>query len=285
MRGVNGTYRFLIILLVLLGSTWQSAIAQEKHRVRLKADYVKYMETNCVLNIAASARIDKRNVDLPGLDLSVVNEVGEEEIMLGTVQTDHSGEAQMNIDLGALKADSLDTYTLSVKFQGADSLRRASRSVTFRDAAITARMIVRDSVHTLEAILKDTAKDSLLSDQNVIVQVERLFAPLLISDEINMTDEFGTILVAIPEGIPGVDGNLKLETVLEDSDDYGTVKAILNAPVGVPIADESGFDDRTLWSPRNKTPIFILLFTGLLILATWGTIFYLIRILYQIAKQ
>ena len=270
MRVANGIYRFLVIILLIWGSSWLSATAQEKHRVRLKADYVKIMDANSILNIAATARIDKRNVDLPGLDLSVVNEVGEEEITLGTVRTDPNGEAQMMIDLGALKADSLDTYSLSVKFKGTDSLRRASRSVTFRDAVIAARMIMRDSVHTLEAVLKDSAKDSLLSDQNVIVRVERLFAPLLISKEINMTDEFGTILVPVPEGIPGVDGNLKLEAVLEDSDDYGTVKAIINAPVGVPIVDESSFDERTLWSPRNKTPIFILLFTGLLVLATWG---------------
>lgn len=259
--------------------------SQDKHRVRLKADYIKYMEANSILKIGATARINKQTVDLPGLELSVINEVGEEEIMLGSVSTDHQGQASFMMDLGALQSDSLNAYTLSVNFIGTDTLRRTSRSVTFRDVDLIARLISRDSLHSIEAVLKDKAKDSVLADQNVIVQVERLFAPLLISDQINMTDDNGTILVSIPEGIPGVDGILKVEAVLADSDDYGTVKAMIDAPAGIPIVDESTYDERTLWAPRNKTPIFILLFTGVLILGTWGTILYLIRTLYKIAKH
>lgn len=257
MKKREETYSTLVLILFLLGIGFHLAQAQDKHRVRIRADYIKYMETNSFLEMTASARINKKNVNLPGLDLTVVNEIGEEEIILGTATTDQKGETSFTIDLGALKADSLDVYNLNIKFKGMDTLRRASRSVTFRDADLIARLISSDSVHTLEATLKDKAKDSLLSDQNVIVQVERLFAPLLISDEINMTDENGTILVTVPSDIPGVDGALKLEAVLEDSDDYGTVKAIVNAPIGVPIVDESSFDERTLWSPRNKTPLFI----------------------------
>ena len=259
--------------------------SQEKHRVRLKADYIKHMDAGSYLDIKASARINKRTIDIGGIELQVVNEIDGEEIELGNLTTDQKGEGVFALDLKTLKADSLHAYSLGVSFKGTDSLRRASRTVQFKDAALLANLVTRDSVNYIEAVLKDAVTDSLLSEQNVRVQVERLFAPLVLSEEINLTDENGTVLVAIPDGIPGVDGNLVIETVLEDSDDYGTVKTSLDAPIGVPIVDESSFDKRTLWSPRNKTPIFILLFTGLLVVGTWGTIIYLIRILFRIAKH
>ncbi|MBT8235139.1 MAG: hypothetical protein KJO04_03015 [Bacteroidia bacterium] len=259
--------------------------SQEKHRVRLKADYIKQMDARSYLDIKASARINKQTVAISGVELLVINEIDGEEIELGKLTTDQKGEGVFALDLNALKADSLHTYSLGVSFMGTDSLRRASRTVQFKDAALKAYLITRDSVYYIEAVLKDAVTDSLISEQNVKVQVQRLFAPLVLSDEINLTDDTGTILVAIPEGIPGVDSRLTIETVLEDSDDYGTLKATLDAPIGVPIIDESTYDERTLWGPRGKTPIFILLFTGLLVVGTWGTILYLIRILFKIAKH
>lgn len=285
MNIIRNIQAVLLISFLFFGVAELVGQSQEKHRVRLKADYIKYMDARSYLDVKASARIDKQTVSITGIELLVVNEIDGEEIELGTLTTDQKGEGVFALDLNALKADSLNTYSLGVSFMGTDSLRRASRAVQFKDAALVANLITRDSVHYIEAVLKDAVTDSLLVEQNVKVQVERLFAPLVLSDEINLTDDTGTVLVPIPDGIPGVDGNLAIETVLEDSDDYGTVKTIIDAPIGVPIVDESTFDERTLWSPRNKTPIFILLFTALLIVGTWGSILYLIRILFKIAKH
>ena len=61
-------------------------------------------------------------------------------------------------------------------------------------------------------------------------------------------------------------------------------KAIIKAPIGVPIVEESTFNERTLWAPRSKTPIFILVFANLIILAMWGIIIYLITNLFRINK-
>ena len=100
-----------------------------------------------------------------------------------------------------------------------------------------------------------------------------------------MTDEDGTIIAEVKEGIPGLDGNLAIEVVLNDSELFGTVKAIVNAPVGTPIVDESTFDQRTMWSPRNKTPLFLLIFPNILIFGIWGLIIYLITNLIKIKKS
>jgi hypothetical protein len=75
-----------------------------------------------------------------------------------------------------------------------------------------------------------------------------------------------------------------IEVVLNESDTYGTVKALVNAPVGTPIVDESTFDERKMWSPRSKTPIFLLIFPNLLIFGIWGLIIYLFVNLIKISK-
>jgi hypothetical protein len=139
-----------------------------------------------------------------------------------------------------------------------------------------AKLIIKDSINYISGTLKDAATDSILSDRFLNVQLQRLFRPLRIGEEFNSTDENGTIIVPIEEGMPGVDGILTFEVVLQDSDDYGTVKAMIKAPIGTPIMDESTFDERTMWSPRNKTPLFLLIFPNLLILGIWGIIVYLI---------
>ena len=80
-------------------------------------------------------------------------------------------------------------------------------------------------------------------------------------------------------------GNLIIEVVLKESDEFGTVIARVKAPIGVPIVEETTFDERTMWSPRNKTPLFLLIFPNLFILGVWGIIIYLIINLFKINKS
>ena len=284
-------YRF--VLLVFLGvfsinMAFQGLYAQEvkKNRVRLKLDYVKVMEGEAYLDISASAKIDKQNVDVSNITIEVFNEINDEEIHLGDVMTNMNGESRFIIkDFKLLKPDSTNVYTLAIAFKGNDLYKRASKSVSFRDAEITARIITKDSTNFVTATLKDISLDSLLVDHSLDVQVQRLFSPLKIGEEFNNTDENGTILVPVEDDIPGVDGVLTLEVVLNDSDDYGTVKALITAPIGIPIVEESTYDQRTLWSPRDKTPISILVFANLLIFGIWGMLFYLMYNLFKISKS
>ena len=160
--------------------------------------------------------------------------------------------------INELKADSSNVYSVTISFKGNESFKRASRTVSFKDASITTSIITKDSINYVKATLKETGTDSLLSDQFLNVQVQRLFRPLRIGEEFNSTDENGTIIVPVEEGIPGIDGNLTLEVVLRDSDDYGTVKAIINAPLGKPIVQDTNFDKRTMCLPRGA---FIMAFT------------------------
>lgn len=281
--------KFKTVFLVFLSVFFlTSGFSQEveKSKVRLKADYVKVMGGEVYFNMNASARVDGENIKVPDLDLTVYNEVGDEKIKLGETKTDVNGDAKLVLEgLNSIKPDSTNTYNVSISFKGNDSFKRASKSLSFRDAAIEAKLVTEDSINYISATLVDKSTDSVIVGALLRVQVQRLFKPLKIGEEYNITDDDGTVVVTIPEGIPGEDGNLTIEVVLNESDAFGTVKALVQAPVGSIKVDESKFDQRTMWSPRNKTPLFMLIFPNLLILGVWIIIIYLIINLFKIAKS
>lgn len=281
--------KFKTVFLVFLSVFFlTSGFSQEveKSKVRLKADYVKVMGGEVYFNMNASARVDGENIKVPDLDLTVYNEVGDEKIKLGETKTDVNGDAKLVLEsFNSIKPDSTNTYNVSISFKGNDSFKRASKSLSFRDAAIEAKLVTEDSINYISATLVDKSTDSVIVGALLRVQVQRLFKPLKIGEEYNITDDDGTVVVTIPEGIPGEDGNLTIEVVLNESDAFGTVKALVQAPVGSIKVDESKFERRTMWSPRNKTPLFMLIFPNLLILGVWIIIIYLIINLFKIAKS
>jgi len=280
---------FLVALSIfLLTIGFQNLHAQntKKNKVRIKAEYVKIMNGETYIDIKATSKIKKKNIKVSNIELILYNEIEDKKIKLGTTTTNMKGKSRFILKgLKTLKPDSTNTYTIRISFKGNDSFKKASKSISFKNADIPAQLITKDSINYITATLIDTGADSLIIGEALNVQVQRLFSPLRIGKEFNYTDENGTIVVPIEEGIPGLDGNLTIEIVLNDSDTYGTVKALVNAPIGIPIVDESTFDQRTMWSPRNKTPLFILIFTNLLIIGIWGILLYLITNLFKISKS
>ena len=277
-----------LFAMCLLNLHSNSAYGQkvEKNRMRISVDYVKLMDAEIYFNIKAAARVNNEPVRVSNVELTLANEFGDEEMELGKVTTDMNGESKFTLKgIEALRPDSTNTYTVTVAFDGNDLYKRASKSIRFKDVEIKAEMQTRDSVNLVRATLLDAVTLQPIPDQNLSVQVQRLFRPLVIGDPFNKTDEEGSVLVPVDDDIPGIDGNLTFEVVLKDSDEYGTVKAILHAPVGIPFEDESTFDQRTMWSPRSKTPLFLLIFPNIITLGMWGFIVYLIVNLFRIVKS
>ena len=277
-------YLGIFLFPILFGDV--NAQEVEKTAVRLKLDYTKVMDGQSYLDIKAIARIDGQMTDVPDISLEVYYEFEEEEFPLGTTKTDMNGKSRFLLpSLKEIKADSSNTYTLGIGFNGNDLYKRASKTVEFKDAKIATTLFTKDSINYIQAILTDVFLNEPIAEQSLRVQVKRLINPLRIGEEFNYTDENGTVIVPVEYGIPGIDGQLTLEVVYPDSDEYGTVKAVVEAPYGVPVIKDTTFNERTLWGPRGKTPYFILIFTIFLIVATWGPIIYLIRNLYKISKS
>jgi len=182
--------------------------------------------------------------------------------------------------------DDENYYNFTIQFSGNDAYDEDSESIRFKDAKINAELITEDDdVNSIKATLIDSSTDTPIEEAVLIVQLQRLFRPLIIGEDYNSTDEDGTIVVEIIKGIPGVDGKLYFEVLLKDSEDYGTVKAIVETSIGVPIIDKSTFDQRTLWGSREKAPIILLVSLNIMLFGIWGTLLYLIYNLFKISKS
>lgn len=288
MKNYTKSTGILIVLMWISLSvvSLQNLSAQdiEKHTVRLSADYFKLMDQEVYFDIKATSKIDRKTLSLPDLKIHVFNEYDDESVEMGSVVTDMDGKCRFTLkSLDQLKPDSTFTYTMRFTYEGNDTLKRASKSVSFKDAIIKVTAFTKDSINYISASLSDARSDSLLADQYLNVQVQRMFRPLKLGEDFYTTDEEGSITVPVEKGIPGLDGAITLEVVLKDNDDYGTVKATVNTPFGVPFIEESTFDERTMWSPRSKTPLFLLIFPNLVNLIMWCIIGYLIFNLFKIA--
>ena len=282
-----GSIYLKLLCVLILALSFQNVVGQEnkKSKMRLNGQYVKIMNGESYINIKASAKVNKKNISVAGIDISVYNELEDEQIVLGKTITNHNGKGKFILkNFNALKADSTGVYTIGFSFKGSELYKRASKKISFKNVNLNAEMVVKDSANYMKARLTDIAGNPI-TELPLKIQVQRLINPYLIGEEFNMTDENGTILESIEEQLPGVNGKLIFEVVLDENDDYGTVKALVESSTGIPIVDESTFDKRTMWSTRDKTPIFLLIFPNILIIGTWGLIFYLILNLFRIYKS
>lgn len=283
-------YRFLFLafLCVSLGSSvLQNTYSQNsnKHKVRFQAYYSKIMDSVSYFDIKASSKINKKNTRVSNIEISVFNIYLDKQIKLGNTITNNQGEARFIInDLNFIKSDSTGVYTILFTFKGDSLYKKASKRVNFKNANIESNLIKKNNINYINAALINGHNETPIVDEAITIRVQRLFKPLTLGDELSLTDEQGNILTPIEDGIPGVHGNLILEVVLDDSDDYGTVIDMVKAPIGIPIVDESTFDQRTMWSPRSKTPLFLLIIPNVLTFGMWAIIILLIVNLFKIYK-
>ncbi|REE82298.1 hypothetical protein BX611_1845 [Lutibacter oceani] len=280
---------FLILPLIFTYSlVFQQLNAQndKKNSIRISVNYVKIMNEKVFFEIKTTSKINKKTIGVPNLDLTVYNEFDNTSILLSRLTTDMDGKSIYHLEnLNSIQTDSTNLYTIKIYFEGNESFKKTHKIISLKDADINAKLITKDSVNYIIATLRDKATNKPIESEPLTIQVQRLFRPFELGKKLNFTDENGTINIPIENKIPAVDGILTFEVVLKEHDDYGTVKALIKAPIGVPIVEESTFNERTMWSPRNKTPIFLLIIPNLLTFGMWSIIIYLIVNLFKILKS
>ena len=285
MKALSFYKSTLLLVLGLLVIT--PGFAQKKNKVRIKANLTQVIDQQTYIEIQGNSRINRKNTQVPNLTYTVYNDTHEDRTELGTTISNESGKAKFVIpNFNTMEPDSTGFYTIHIAFSGNDEFSKAKKSVSFKKAIIHANIVEKDSINYIEAQLLDGFTKEPIADANLAVQVQRLISPLKIGKEFNFTDDSGNIKkVKIDNDIPGIDGILNIEVALKDSDDYGTVKRVVSAPVGTVVEVENTFDERTLWATRDKTPLFMLIFTNLLLLGIAGLFIYLTRNLIKISKS
>ena len=257
--------------------------AQEKKKKARVSLHFNKVENISYLKISGKYKEEKKYKPADGLTLDVFQIFENDSLVsLGTVNLNKKGIA--TIDISKVFQQKLPQYDFKVLHKSTGKFKKVSKKIAIQIANLATKLITKKDHYFIEATLTN-AENEPVKDAELKVQLQRLFAPLAVGKGIYFTDENGMINVPITEKMPGVNGNLNYEVVLDDSDDFGTIKSILPTHIGNPIKDLSTFDQRTMWSPPSKAPWFDIIIPNLLIIGIWGYLVILVVNLYRISKH
>jgi hypothetical protein len=125
-------------------------------------------------------------------------------------------------------------------------------------------------------------------DVEMKVGMQRLGGILSAGEEETYTsDSSGTVTVEVKrDSLPGDQkGNVVLAARVDDNDSYGNLLVTKTVPWGVVVKPQTDFfDQRTLWSTRFRTPLWLLLMAYAIVIGVWGTIIYLAMQIVKIKK-
>lgn len=281
MKTHNIKINALLLLLSLMLGAFQTASAKVK--IRLAAEYRQEVGKAGEIHIKAKAKREEGLEPAANVELNIYRMYMDSSILIQKIKTDKEGIAVFSLKDD--KTNIIDTsgwYEYYIELEGNKEYSSADKSVSFKKCILKAELQNIDSINHIYVQLTDAVTGEPLVEEGVIIGVERLFNQLPL-DEMQYTDEDGTILLPYEDNIPSIDKSLIFRITLAESETYGTVIARINTDLGVQAEKESTFHERTMWSPPGKTPWFLLIFPNLIIAFIWFMIFRLIYTLYKIS--
>lgn len=272
---------FVVFAIPFLG------IGQDKARVRVSLNSYHQMPATSEIDLRARFRGENGFEPAMGLGFEVYNVFPNDSLVkIASGQTDMEGKVLFRLDgIANHYKDSLGVHTYRAVSLEHEKFAGVEKDISFKRAQLDVQLVEKGEVPNLKVGLTDLHSGEPVSGQPVSVRVSRLFRPLTVGGDFNMTDESGSVVVPVDGDIPGLHGKLELFAVLSDHEEYGTVRSGLEASIGIPIEDTSTYDQRTMWAPASKTPMFLLTVPNLIILGVWGTIIFLIVNLFKISKS
>lgn len=254
----------------------------KKQKARVSVTFNKEGNLN-FLKLSGKFKEGKKYKPAIGLDLEVYQVFENDSLVfLTNVALNKKGVAI--VDVSKALQNNLEQYGFKVTHKVSEKFKKVSKTIRFQIANLNASLKTKGEKYFIVAKLTN-AKNEPIEGAELKVQLQRYFSPLAVGKGIYFTNEDGIINVPITEIMPGLEGKLNYEVILEDSDDYGTIKDIVETTIGKPIVDQSTFDERTMWSPPTKAPWFNLIIPNILIVGIWGYLVVLVFNLYRISKH
>ena len=217
------------------------------------------------MNALIRARIDRRYTPLPGLEVEFFALTDSSETSLGKATTNDKGIATLTIKPDNVPRDTSGRMYLMAQFAGNEEFEESDDDIEILPARIVLEPIEEDSSRAIQITL--LSGDEAVADENVSLFVQRMFSRLKVGEA--TTDEDGTATINVPMDLPGdAEGKLEIIALLEDHDDFGSVRGLLTPAWGDPVSDLSQKLPRALWSPYP--PLWMILTFLVLMVTVWG---------------
>lgn len=281
MKSVFQIKSFAVIALFisLVGNVYLASAQETKQNLSLTLSYFKIVDGDSFIKIITSFKDDKGWHEAKNIPFKIFK-IDDKETLIGNGITDEVGKMLFKIPKENLALEN----TFMLRVTNNPNFEDTEESLTFKEINLIAKLIENKEGKTITASLLDM-QGNPIQEEGLQVQVKRMFNGLNIGDGTYFTDENGQISVNVDENYNSYDGNLIFEVTLEEHDEYGTVKAQMNSDSGIILPDLSTFDKRTMWSPSNKTPLFLLILPNLILLIVLIVFIKLIINLIKLSKS
>lgn len=272
---------------IIMGPVFQSGAQESKVDPRVDVAYFQVGDEAPYVTVRVRKRVERRYEPLVNIPVEVYFTEEDENWKMGSMTTNAKGEGKVALP-SAFKAtwNDLSEFEFIAVLASSDTIEGTSESTFIKRSRI--QIDVDDSHETRKITVRAEEKTDeewvSVADAELKVFVHRYFGNLPVGDDFYTADEEGMVEVEFSQEFPGdKDGTIVLGAMLEEHDDFGTVVVYKPVKWGVPLKEEA-FTQRTLWSARNKTPWWLLIFPNLMILGVWGVIVYLVIQIYKIRQ-
>jgi hypothetical protein len=280
--------KHLVLALVLSGSSggWLTVHAQAqpaaKKTLSLTLSYFNDNNRLQYLKAIAKTKIAGRFQPVADVDLRFYITADSPSNLLGKGHTNEKGEAVVFIPPSA-KAEWMRSSKQSfvVVSEPRDSFDAATGNLDIAKARVRLDTAAGRNVN---AVVEEQsgAAWTPVKGVDVKIAVKRMDGSLNIGDAPNYTtDSTGTAsaVYKLDSTLPGdVNGNIVLVASVQDNDSYGNLSAerIVRWGVDTQYVSATGFDRRTLFARRGKSPWWLTTMAYSIIFVVWGILIYLI---------
>ena len=290
-RKKNIKIGFLLLAVFFAGSF--NLFAQDSAKNKLSVTVHYYMSDNKMvyLLVNTETKIDKKFQPVKNSAVTLYLDSVNENNLIAKVTTNEDGVAKAFLP-PALKTawESSGNHTfLAVveknkdfdETQGEATVTKTKLSIDTTSDGETRSIIV--SVSAWNGSEWIPAKDVEMK-----AGISRMGGILSAGDEATYTtDSSGSVTVEFKkDSLPGDEkGNIVLAAKVEENDQYGNLLIEKKVPWGVSFKpDNSFFNQRTLWSTKNRTPPWLLFMAYSIVIGVWGTILYIVGQAIKIKK-
>lgn len=241
------------------------------------------------LTVQTRFKVGKKFQPIPAQAFEVfLDSISKENLIAKTVTNNH-GNAKVLLP-PSLKSKWDNSATHSFIAIAAVSGVEITSTLDITKARILLDTSTVESVRTVNVTV-EFFKDNIwmpAADVEMKVGINRLAGILSAGEDATYTtDSTGTLSVDFTrEQLPGdANSNLVLVAKVEDNEIYGNLVIEKAVPWGIAAkSDLHFFEQRTLWSTRTKTPVWLLFMAYGMVSIVWGVIIYLIIALIKIKK-
>ena len=286
-----------LILLSLIWTATNVVLAQsdsaeegsEKADAIIELRYVEANNASKFLKAIVKSEVDDFYQPVTGLELRFYRTAATPENLIGKATTNAKGQAIC--DLTTKEASYFapsPNYIYLVAIEDNTQYNDTEEEITVAESTFEMDFQIEDSVKQVLITLTgmdENGETVPVADAEVGIYIKRLFGLLPVTEDLETTDEDGSILIDFPSDFPGDSlGNLIIVAKINEHERYGFLEVRKKINWGIPVQIQAARKERELWSSRANAPWYLIIFVNAALIGIWGVILYIIYKIFQIKK-